>query len=184
MITGTHTFIRTADPDDAPAMHALYLGASPRSALLDGRREPINPNVDELREALGSKEALGGTFYAIEDRAGVVQGFCVMRGASKDAAYGEFNLMMIDEAGYAGPLAREAFEFGYERGFELLRLRKMIAHCLDTETALRDFLLACGFEHNGTQREVFWSQGRWHNLETFTLFAPELRHGDSTQENR
>ena len=41
MITGAHTFIRTADPDDAAAMHALYSHGGPRSALLDARREPM-----------------------------------------------------------------------------------------------------------------------------------------------
>lgn len=175
MVTGEHTYIRTADPDDAAAMRQLYAGEAPRSALLDARREPILPTEDELREALSTKDAMKGNFFAIEDRAGVVQGFCVLRGASKDAAYGEFGLMLLDEAALEGPIAEEAFRFAYQRGFERLRLRKMLAHCLETETALRAFLVRCGFVSTGVQREVFYGRGRWHNLETFSLFSPELR---------
>lgn len=177
MITREHATIRTADPDDAPAMHALYAAGTHRSALLDGRREPIQPNVDELREALATKEAMKGNFYAVEDRTGLVRGFCLLRGASKDAAYGEFGLMLLDEADYAAPLATEAFEFAFSRGFERLRLRKLLAHCLDTEHVFREYLLRHGFISNGVQREVFFGAGRWHNLETFSLYAPELRPG-------
>lgn len=175
MITGHHSFVRTADPDDAAAMHALYTQGRIRSSLLDSRREPINPNVDELRAALGSTDAMKGNFFAVEDLTGVIQGFCVLRGASKDAAYGEFGLMLLDNAAYATPLAEEVFQFAFRRGFELLRLRKLLAHCLESETAFREYLLAHGFESNGIQRDVFFGQGRWHNLETFSLFAPDFR---------
>ncbi len=175
MITGEHTVIRSADPDDAAAMRALYATGRLRSSLLDGRMEPIAPNEDELREALASPEAMKGTFFAVEDRTGIVQGFCVLRGASKDAAYGDFNVMLIDEANYEGPISKEIFDFAYARGFELLRLRKIIAHCLDGEEAFRAYLLRCGFVRNGVQRDVFYGHGRWHNLETYSLFAPELR---------
>lgn len=175
MITGEHSFVRTADPDDAAAMQAFYAQGRARSALLDGRREPIFPNEDELRAALASPDAMKGNFFAVEDRTGVVQGFCVLRGANKEAAYGEFGLMLLDDALYETPLAREVFNFAYKRGFELLRLRKLVAHCLDHETAFRAYLFACGFECNGVQRDVFFGGGRWHNLETFSLFAPELR---------
>ena len=174
MITGEHTHIRTADPDDAPSMHQLYVSPVPRSALLDPRREPVLPNIDELREALASKDAMRGNFFAIEDRSGIVQGFCMLRGSSKEVGYGEFNLMLLDAAAYESPLADEAFRFARTRAFERLRTRKLIAHCLDTEGPLHAFLLRCGFECNGTQREVFFGAGRWHNLHTFSLFAPEL----------
>ena len=63
------------------------------------------------------------------------------------------------------------------RAFERLRLRKLIAHCLETEAPFRGYLLRHGFVHNGTQRDVFYGQGRWHNLDTFSLFAPELSGG-------
>lgn len=174
MITGEYTHIRSADPDDAPAMHALYASALRRSALLDPRREPMQPTVEELREALGSKDAMKGNFFAVEDLCGVIQGFCVLRGSSREAGYGEFNLMLHDLSAYETPLAEEVFRFAHARAFERLRVRKLIAHCLDSETALYAYLLRCGFACNGTQREVFFGSGRWHNLHTFSLFAPEL----------
>lgn len=178
MITGEHTCIRTADPDDAPVMHALYAGGTPRSALLDARREPISPNCDELREALATKDAMKGNFYAVEDLTGIVRGFCLLRGASKDAGYGEFGLMLLEEEAYGSPLAAEVFRFAHARAFERLRLRKLIAHCLETEGPFRAYLERCGFVCNGRQREVFYTGGRWHNLETFSLFAPELSAGN------
>lgn len=178
MITGEHTVIRSADPDDAPAMHALYTAPMRRSALLDTRREPIRPTVDELREALASKDAMKGNFFAVEDRTGQILGFCVLRGSSREAGYGEFNLLLHDLALYRAPLADEVFRFAHARAFERMRMRKLIAHGLDSETELALYLLRCGFECNGTQREVFFGDGRWHNLCTYSLFAPDLATSD------
>lgn len=175
MITCEHAVIRTADPDDAPAMARLYAPGRVRAALMDSRHEPMLPNRDELREALSTPDAMKGTFFAVEDRTGLVQGFCLLRGASKDAAYGEFGLLLIDPAGYETPLADDVFRFAYGRAFERLRLRKLVSHCFDGEADVRAYFMRCGFHSNGVQREVFYGDGRWHNLETFSLFAPELR---------
>ena len=52
MIASEHTLIRTADPDDAGFLLEVYRTERPKAALLDGRREPVLPNRDELAEML------------------------------------------------------------------------------------------------------------------------------------
>ncbi len=174
MIAGEHTFIRMAEPDDAPALHALYALEAPRSALLDKKREPLLPTRDELREMLGRKEAAAqGALFVVEDRAGVVHGFCGLRTLPPETPFGEASLLFLDETRVQGPLGNEAWAFIRERAFVRMQLRKVMTHCLDRERPLREFFTAQGFKSNGVQRKVLYAAGRWHDLETLTLYSPD-----------
>lgn len=179
MIISEHSAIRATDPDDAPWLAALYSDGPLRASLLDGRREPVNPTVDELRETLASKEAAASAFYTIENRSGDIRGFCNARGTNQEAAFGEVNLLLFNEDDLATPLATEAFCFILDRAYGRMRLRKTLTTLLDSETVLRAFLVAQGFESAGVQREVLYAAGRWHNLETMSLTAAAAGLGDA-----
>lgn len=171
MITGEHSVIRMAEPDDAYELKRLYESERPRSALLDRRREIPQVTVDELREGLVRHERFGGVLYAIEDKEGGVRGFGTLRGVQVEMSYSEVNLTLFEDADYATPLADEAMAFLKRTAFDVKRLNKIISHCLDCEPGYRELLIRQGFKSNGVQREMMWSQGRWHNLETLTLFS-------------
>ena len=171
MIRTEHGHIRTADLDDAPALLGLYDPAHPRSSLLDIRREPIMPTEDDLREMLTRKEVQQGLIHAVEDNTGSVAGFCSLRGMNHEAGFGEVAVMFLENEAYASPLADEAMAFLFERAFVRSRLRKVIAHGLDSETDLHALYARTGFETSGVQREVFYSMGRWHDLVTFSRFV-------------
>ena len=70
MVTGQFANIRAADPDDAPALQIFYCAERICSALLDHRREPLLPTVDELYETLGHKDAVRGRFMSSKTRRG------------------------------------------------------------------------------------------------------------------
>jgi len=183
MIRGTHAAIRTAEPDDAPQFQQLYHSATPRSALLTRLREVIIPTVDELEEVFVQSEKNSGPFYAIEDKEGTIRGFCSLRTASqmREAAfYAELVLLFLDDNDYGGALAREVYEWLHYWAFVERRMTKLIIHCLDCETALREWAVSVGFESDGVQREVLFTQGRWHNIEALTLFAT----GDENRAER
>ncbi|HNR31940.1 MAG TPA: GNAT family N-acetyltransferase [Candidatus Hydrogenedentes bacterium] len=171
MIQTPHGYIRAAEREDAPALARLYDPEYPRAALLDAKREPIMPTEDEVRELLSRKEVQQGVLYAVEDTAGVVCGFCSVRGVNPEAGFGETSLLFLADATYETPLAEDALGFVLERAFERQRLRKLLANGLDGETALKQFLLGHGFESSGVQRNALYSLGQWHNLEVFTRFA-------------
>lgn len=171
MITGRHTVIRGADADDAAALHPLFAPGRPRSALLDQRREPVLPNRMELGEILAKADP-SSQFHTVEDPEGRVLGLCALRGLGREQGFAEATVMLLEEAALAGPAGDEIAAFLCGRAFGRYRLDKLVAHCLDSEAALRDFWTRQGFECGGTQREVLWSQGRWHNLQVFTRFAP------------
>lgn len=173
MITCEHCIIRTAEQDDAAALRRLYDTTRPRSALLDRRREMLVPSVDELREVLNHKEAKRGVFYAVEDRTGVIRGFCTVRGIHPEAAYAEFVVMFHNDADYDLSLADEACSFLTDRAFRLMRLNKVTAQCLDCEAAYRDFLVRHGFRTDGVQRDVFFTLGHWFNMESLSLLQAE-----------
>lgn len=176
MIYGEHALIRTADSDDAPAFQALYDAEAPRTVLLSATREPMFPTREEIRELFRRKEA-ASTFYVVEDTEGRIRGFCGLRTSQelRDTAFiSEVILLFIDRADYKLPIANEVFEWLKHTAFGVQRLNKLIGHALDTETALADWLKSVGFESNGVQREVLFTGGQWHNMETFSLFNPNL----------
>lgn len=167
-----HTRIRTTEPDDARALMPFYAIGHPRAALLDGRREPLLPNGDELRETLSGKDALQGAFYTVESRDGRIRGFCALRALNLDAGYGEVCVLVEENSEDAEVCIGEALEFIKDRAFRRMRLRKVLALALDSEEVLRAALLANGFTGSGRQREVLYANGRWHDMETLTCWAP------------
>lgn len=172
MIQGQYAVIRSADVDDAPALHALYDPAQPRAALLDPQRELFLIGEDDARELLAAKPAQMAPINAVEDSEGNVRGFCGFRGVDQEALYASWMLLYLDAADYEAPMTKEVVEYFLSDGFRRLHLRKIMAQCLDWEGAYRDALIRHGFESNGVQREVLYSQGRWHDMETFDYLAP------------
>lgn len=173
MIRGEHTIIRMADLDDAHALKSIHDPERPRAVLFDRKREPVFPTLDEMREVLAKKEATGGIYYAIEDKAGLVHGFCSLRGLNPEIRCGEFGLMWLDESDYDSPLASEAMAFVSRLSFERMKLRKIMAQCLDGETAFRCFLGRNGFRSEGVVREATFTLGRWHGVEQLALFRAD-----------
>ncbi|MBI4559390.1 MAG: hypothetical protein HY706_17525 [Candidatus Hydrogenedentes bacterium] len=170
MITGEYSIIRTAESDDAFEMGRLYDPAYPRACLLDRKRELLVPTMDELRELLARKDKLAGQLQVIEDRAGNARGFCALRAAETELNYAEMVLMLFEESSYQSPLADEVFEYFSRVAFVHRKHNKLMAQCLDGESAYRAFLLGKEFRSDGVQREAFFSSGRWHNLESLTRF--------------
>lgn len=170
MITGEYSVIRSAEPDDAAWLRRLHDPENPRSALLDPRREPLLPTVDELREVLSQKDMGKSVFHAIEDKEGNVRGFCALRGMNVEARYSEFVLLFLEDDDYSSPMAEEALAFLVRLGFRINALLKVMAHALSSEAAYRRFLVSHGFGSDGSQRDVLYTMGRWVDLEAFTLF--------------
>ena len=182
MITGQYAVIRTAEPEDAGVLHEFYDPARPRASLLDQRRELIVPTLEELREVMSQKEVTRGIFHAVEDPEGVLRGFCSLRSFNPELACGEVVMMLLDDAAFASALAAETLDFLLGQAFTRLKLHKVLANCLDSETALRGFLAGHGFMSDGVQRDVVFTLGGWHDLETLSLFraAYASRSGGSS----
>lgn len=153
------------------ALYQLYMQGGNRAGLLDVRREPLLPTRDDLRDLLTRKEIADGTFYTVEDRVGRIVGFCSLRGHNSESGFIEYILEFSDMAHYATPMAGEAHAFLLERAFTRLRVRKVVAHAVSGEQALTTFLRSVGFSSAGIQRDVVFSQGGWHHLETLVLHS-------------
>lgn len=110
----------------------------------------------------------------------MVRGFCSLRTALqvRDATfYAELVLLLHDDADYGSPLAEEVYEWLHNSAFVERRFNKLIIHCLDGETVLRNWAVSKGFESNGVQREVLFTLGRWHNIEALSLFSTGHSNG-------
>lgn len=172
MITGKHSYIRGTEYDDVEALATLYQPGALRAGLLDARREPLMPSLDDLRELLGRKEIADGAFYTVEDRQGHIRGFASLRGMNPEARYCEFSLLFLEPLTYVEPLADEAADILLDRAYCRLGLHKVLAYCLPNEQEFAAFLRRQGFESAGVQREILYAQGQWHNLETFARTGP------------
>ena len=179
MISGKYTIIRSAEPDDALAMWQLYDPARPRAFLLGPSRDVMIPTQDEMREMLGRRDVVQGSFFAIEDTAGDVCGCCVLRGAKMESEFAEIVVALSDDAQYETPLADEVFEFLAKLGFTEKKLNKLVAHCLSNETHYRDFLVRHGFVSDGVQRQMVYTKGAYFDLESLSLFAGAASEGGS-----
>jgi len=170
MITFDHIVIRSAEFDDAEGLWGLYDPGKPRTFQLGPNLELRTPTVDELTALLDDPERKLGEFYIVEDLEGLVLGCAVMRSASGDSPYGEALFAFFDESLYATPAADETFAFVRKQAFAIKKHRKLIAHCLDTEPAYREFLMRHGYRSNGVQRELIYAGGNYHDLESLSLF--------------
>lgn len=170
MIAGEHTVIRAADIDDAPLLWQLYDRSSPRSFILGPAREVLIPSRDELQELLTRKDLVRGVFFIVEDKTGLLRGCCALRGASQEAFYCEMAATLVEEADYATPLADEVMAFLRNRAFNERKLNKVVGHCLTSEEGYRAYLVRHGFRSDGVQRRMVYTQGRYFDLESLSLF--------------
>jgi len=172
MIIREHAVIRSTDSDDSDALHTLYQSEMPRFSLLDQKREPMLPTRLELQEMLSSQELNKNLFYSVENRAGEVRGFMVLRGLNQESGYCELTAMLLDEAEYDAPLAGEALEYVCDRAFTQLRMRKLLSHVLCCEAGGQRLLTGHGFEPLGAQREAVYARGRWHDIRAYARYNP------------
>jgi len=170
MISGTYTVIRSAEADDAAAMWRLYDPKRPRSFLLGPTREVMIPTHDEMREILGRRDVVQGSFFTIEDLAGEIRGCCVMRGAKSESEFAEVVVALDDDAAYATPFADEVITFLEKTGFIDKKFNKLVAHCLSNETQYRAYLARHGFVSDGIQRQMVYTRGQYFDLESLSLF--------------
>ncbi len=171
MIKKTHAIIRSADRFDAKALMTFYFHKPVFASLLDTKREPLMPNQSELEELLQHKDALQ-SFYAVENKQGDVRGFVVLKGINPEALFGEMMLLFENEIYETeAVLIHEALEFVETRAFQQLHLRKLMTTCLDEEEDLRRFLISNFYQCEGVMREVLFTCGKWHNLETWAKFC-------------
>jgi RimJ/RimL family protein N-acetyltransferase len=164
VISSPHGFIRATEEDDSPFFFQLYDAAAPRFALLDQRREPLLPTMLEIRETLGSKEAGRSQSFTMEHPNGDVAGFMVLRGLNQESGYCELTPLLLNDADHDAPLTAWALGFILDRAFNIMRLRKLSAHTLCREAALRAFLDRHAFACDGVQREMVFSQGQWFDV--------------------
>lgn len=170
VVTGEHAVIRSIDTDDAPFLMRLYAGRRPRASLLNQLNEFQIPTTAEVIQLLaGSGSARSIAFNVIEHISGEVRGFCALRTVAEELFPGRFDIMLFDEGDFATPLAQEAGRYLLEEAFLRKGLKRIVAQCLDSETALRAFLEGFGFTSRGVQREVLYSAGRWLSMESLAL---------------
>jgi RimJ/RimL family protein N-acetyltransferase len=139
------------------------------------------PTVDELREVLARRDIVTGSFFVVEDQEGEVRGCGVLRAARIESEFAEVIVGLADDADYATPLADDVL--GYLRRIALVdkKLNKVVTYCLLSEQPYRDLLVRHGFQSDGVQRQIMYTLGRYHDLESLSLFragAPAASEGE------
>ncbi|HOV33085.1 MAG TPA: GNAT family N-acetyltransferase [Candidatus Hydrogenedens sp.] len=170
MIEKLHAIIRTADRFDVKQLFHFYMQEPIHASLLDAKREPLMPNISELEELLLSKDA-AQSFYTVENKQGDIQGFVILKGVNPEVMFAEIILLFNNDIYEENKLlVEEALEFIETKAFQQLHLRKIITTCLDDEKNLHTFLSQHSYQCEGVMREVLFTTGKWHNLETWAKF--------------
>lgn len=170
MIKKKYAIIRNAERFDAKELLRFYLHKPAFACLLDTKREPLLPNLSELEELLQHKDT-AQSFYVVENKAGDIRGFIVLKGINPEVLFGEIMLLFDNEIyEKENALIEEALEFIETRAFVQLHLRKLMTTCLEEEQYLRPFLQNHSYQCEGCMREVLFTCGKWHNLETWAKF--------------
>ena len=59
--------------------------------------------------------------------------------------------------------------------FDQLRLHKVTVHVLEFNERAAHMFTKCGFIQEGTERESFWSDGRYWDVRIFSILESEFR---------
>ncbi|HRH19054.1 MAG TPA: GNAT family protein [Brevundimonas sp.] len=118
---------------------------------------------------------VGGAYpffvYRAEDQAlvGGVTLSNIRRGVAETATLGYWIGRPFIRRGYGTAAVQAMCAFGFER----LKLHRIEAACLPTNTASRAVLTNCGFEHEGEARAYLKINGEWRDHLLFGLIRDE-----------
>lgn len=174
MITRDNCVLRFSEYDDATFLRNLYLTGEPKAALFDMRRELGMPTVNEIEEVLTKAEQSRAFLFTVEDLEGRRIGWCGLRGLNIESRFCELFIVFSSSAIYAGPIVSEVLETLLQRAFQQVGLQRVFVTVLDEETTYRARLIDSGFRSCGVQRDAFFGNGKWHDLETFELENPTM----------
>jgi RimJ/RimL family protein N-acetyltransferase len=71
--------------------------------------------------------------------------------------------------GYAGDAVRVRTRFAFAR----LGLHRIGGHTFNP--AMRRVYEKCGYRHEGTARQMFWADGRWHDVASYGILEEDWR---------
>lgn len=170
MIVKGCSVIRAIEQKDAEILYKFYNSDNIFGSLLDQKREPLNPTLSELDELLQNKD-VRNSFYIVESREGSIVGVVGLKGINPEVLFGELILLFEDNAYETNlPIINEALDYIEDKAFSRLHLRKVLSLCLDSETYLIDFLKGREYNFEGELREVLYTKGKWHNLQTWAKY--------------
>ena len=144
--------------------------------------EPAWPEDDLTRAAFKSRLAgyaheieVGGAypFFIFRSEDGALVGGVTLsnirRGVAETGTLGYWIGRPFIRRGYATEAVRAMCAFGFER----LKLHRIEAACLPSNSASRGVLANCGFEHEGEARAYLKINGEWRDHLLFGLIRDE-----------
>ena len=104
-----------------------------------------------------------------------VIGYCrlvITSNASRSAEIGYFLKRDAWGNGYATEAALELLKFGFSQ----LRLHRITAGCIDTNTPSAHVMEKIGMRREGVLREDRWFNGQWHDTLLYAILEQEWNH--------
>ncbi|MCX8063689.1 MAG: GNAT family N-acetyltransferase [Candidatus Hydrogenedentes bacterium] len=174
MIVKEYSVIRTVEYKDVDCLYKFYNGDKVYGSLLDQKREPVYPTLSELEELLQNKDVVN-SFYVVEDKDSNKIGLVGLKGINQEVLFGEV-IILFDDGIFKSslPIVSEALDFIEEKAFRRMHLKKVLSLCLDSETSLMEFLSSRSYKFEGELREVLYTKGKWHNLQTWAKYNDRI----------
>ncbi|MCP2337825.1 GNAT family N-acetyltransferase [Actinomadura rupiterrae] len=174
MIRGERAGLRVRLPEDVPLLHEeLYNDVETRSRSDIRPWRPLGPDKSPFAVRDTEDDTLVD-FSAVDLATGDLAGVAVLWGIDTHARSAHIGMSLRPAARGRG-LATDIVRTLCHYAFETRGLNRVALETLSDNLAMRAVAKRVGFTHEGTLRNSFWANGRFHNDELYGLLASEWR---------
>lgn len=173
MILGKYVGLRALEKEDLPQL--MEWRNNPNMRKFFRETDEINSfNQEKWFESVVAKNSIHKMFAIVKSDTNELMGACglcyidwVNRSADFSIYLGYENLY-IDEK-----LAIEAAQLMRDYGFDILNLHRLWAEIYSIDDPKKDFFDTLSFTLDGTLRETYWYEGKWHDSLFYSLLSTD-----------
>lgn len=173
MIQGKYVGLRALEKDDLPQL--MQWRNNPDMRKFFRETDEINSfNQEKWFESVVAKNSIHKMFAIVKSDTNELMGACglcyidwVNRSADFSIYLGYDNLY-IDEK-----FAVEAAQLMRDYGFNVLNLHRLWAEIYSIDNPKKHFFDTLSFTLDGTLRETYWYEGKWHDSLFYSLLSTD-----------
>ncbi len=173
MILGKHVGLRALEKDDLPKL--MQWRNNPEMRKFFRETDEINAfNQLKWFESVVAKNSIHKMFAIVKSDTNELMGACglcyidwVNRSADFSIYLGYDNLYIDDT------FAIEAAQLMRDYGFDVLNLHRLWAEIYSIDHAKKSFFDTLSFTLDGTFRETYWNEGKWHDSLFYSLLRTD-----------
>lgn len=172
-IIGERCYLRAVTEADLEGDYFQWMNDFEVTRYMEGGRYPNTPA--QMRAYWETAQAdHGNVFLAICDKSNNRHiGNIALHHIHPIHRRAELGMMIGDKTYWGKGYATEAVFLTVDYGFRRLNLRSIFLGVVESNQAAVRVYEKVGFRIEGTHREAWWADGKWHNTYTMSILARE-----------